>query len=310
MHECPEPAHVGGVILDPGSPNTLIGGAPAARMGDPAMCLGGPQDTIAKGAMPVLIGGQPAARQTDLSDHKGVIVTGEATCLIGLSGTSGNTLAGTAVCHSMAAGRKPPKGAKDPNGNQIQANTKGQSYNNCGVESSREILNATGQNHTQEGLLKQARDDGLAGDGNGKFTKGDPTGPLPPDWKYKSGGTTAESRSKLLTNNGVPANQAKVTPKALENNVAQGKGVIASVDAAKMPNWQVPGPNGTMIPSVPPNSYHAIVVTGIEYDDNGKPINVIVNDTGQGQCGISIPYADFQKALTGNPYTVTEKPIW
>ena len=74
--------HVGGPILPPGCPTVLIGGLPAARMGDMALCVG-PPDMIVKGSSTVLIGGQPAARMGDATAHGGVIVIGCPTVLIG-----------------------------------------------------------------------------------------------------------------------------------------------------------------------------------------------------------------------------------
>ena len=68
MHVCPMITvlvpHVGGPILPPGYPKVLIGGLPAARMGDLATCVG-PPDVIIMGCPNVLIGGQPAARMGD-----------------------------------------------------------------------------------------------------------------------------------------------------------------------------------------------------------------------------------------------------
>jgi uncharacterized Zn-binding protein involved in type VI secretion len=55
---------------------------PAARQGDKAVCTG-PPDTIASGSSSVLIGGKPAARMGDSTFHGGVITAGEATVLIG-----------------------------------------------------------------------------------------------------------------------------------------------------------------------------------------------------------------------------------
>ena len=63
---------MGGPILPPGQPTVLIGGMPAARMGDMATCVG-PPDTIAEGATKVMIGGKPAARLGDNTMHGGVI---------------------------------------------------------------------------------------------------------------------------------------------------------------------------------------------------------------------------------------------
>lgn len=88
MHVCPmvTPAvppipHVGGPI-SLGAPTVLIGGMPAARMGDMAICTG-PPDTIALGSMTVMIAGKPAARMGDMCAHGGSIVVGCFTVLIG-----------------------------------------------------------------------------------------------------------------------------------------------------------------------------------------------------------------------------------
>ncbi|MHB1057630.1 MAG: PAAR domain-containing protein [Rhodanobacter sp.] len=86
MHVCPMVTgvvpHVGGPILPPGAPTVLIGGLPAARMGDMATCVG-PPDSIVMGAPTVLIGGQPAARMGDSMAHGGTIVLGCPTVIIG-----------------------------------------------------------------------------------------------------------------------------------------------------------------------------------------------------------------------------------
>ena len=76
MHTCPMQTpgtppipHVGGPIM------------PAARMGDMCMCTG-PPDSIAMGSPKVLIGGKPAARMGDNTVHGGVIVAGAPTVMI------------------------------------------------------------------------------------------------------------------------------------------------------------------------------------------------------------------------------------
>jgi len=60
----------------------LIGGQPAARVGDMLVCVG-PPDVIALGSFTVLIGGQPAARMGDITAHGGTIVLGLPTVMIG-----------------------------------------------------------------------------------------------------------------------------------------------------------------------------------------------------------------------------------
>ena len=89
MHVCPMVTpgvppipHVGGPILPPGGIPVLIGGVPAARVGDMATCVG-PPDTIALGSFTVMIGNKPAARMGDMCGHGGSIVVGYPTVLIG-----------------------------------------------------------------------------------------------------------------------------------------------------------------------------------------------------------------------------------
>jgi uncharacterized Zn-binding protein involved in type VI secretion len=60
----------------------LIGGMPAAVLGDSCVCVG-PPDSIIKGSATVLIGGKPAARMGDSTAHGGVIAVGFPTVMIG-----------------------------------------------------------------------------------------------------------------------------------------------------------------------------------------------------------------------------------
>ena len=89
MHTCPmvtpgsrPTPHVGGSVIGPGVPTVLIGGIPAAVVGDSATCVG-PPDVIIKGSMTVMIGGRPAAREGDVTAHGGNIAAGLVTVQIG-----------------------------------------------------------------------------------------------------------------------------------------------------------------------------------------------------------------------------------
>ena len=91
MHVCPMATpgtppipHVGGPIMPPGVPTVLIGGMPAATLGNMATCVG-PPDSIILGSTGVMIGGAPAARMGDQCAHGGTIVIGCPTVLIGES---------------------------------------------------------------------------------------------------------------------------------------------------------------------------------------------------------------------------------
>ena len=86
MHVCPmsdgPKPHVGGPVSPPGVPTVLIGGMPAATLGDRCVSAG-PPDTIIKGSATVLIGGKPAARMGDSTAHGGTIIAGCPTVIIG-----------------------------------------------------------------------------------------------------------------------------------------------------------------------------------------------------------------------------------
>ncbi len=105
MHTCPMATgpvpHVGGPILGPGCPTVLIGGLPAARVTDQAVCAG-PTDVIVRGSTTVLIGNRPAARIGDNTVHGGVIVVGMPTVIIGEAGAGG----GTSFSASLSSARQ------------------------------------------------------------------------------------------------------------------------------------------------------------------------------------------------------------
>lgn len=87
MHVCPmvNPGgvpHIGGPVLPPGEVTVLIGGMPAATLGDMCLCSG-PPDTIIAGSSTVMIGGKPAARVGDSTAHGGSILLGCTTVIIG-----------------------------------------------------------------------------------------------------------------------------------------------------------------------------------------------------------------------------------
>jgi uncharacterized Zn-binding protein involved in type VI secretion len=116
MHLCPmqTPAvvpipHVGGPILPPGAPTVLIGGQPAACVGDMAICVG-PPDVIVMGSTGVMISGRPAARMGDMCAHLGAIVGGYPTVLIGEVGGGGG--AGGAAAAGVTAAAATMRAAK------------------------------------------------------------------------------------------------------------------------------------------------------------------------------------------------------
>jgi uncharacterized Zn-binding protein involved in type VI secretion len=269
--------HVGGPVLPPGAgPQVLIGGFPAARMGDMATCAG-PPDSIVKGAFPVPIANNPAARQTDSTVHGGQIALGCFTVLIGLSGTAGNRRVGNAMCQAAAGGRS--------------SGSTQQTAQNCGVESSRQVINqANGTAVSESNLLQNSINNGLA-DG----TPGVP-------WTAADGGTSAVGRQAILQSQGVSSTVQANTLENLGLAAARGQGTIANLDPAIL--WG----SGT------PGGGHAVTVTGVEYDDAGNVKNVYINDTGTGQCDQPVDVNTWNNAVAakvgGSSLNVTNTPIW
>ena len=79
----------GGTIIGPGEPTVLIGGMPAAVMGDNHVCVlppTGHQPTVGPfpmGSATVLIGGKPAIRVGDMSVCGATAAVGEPTVMVG-----------------------------------------------------------------------------------------------------------------------------------------------------------------------------------------------------------------------------------
>lgn len=282
MHVCPKmnpgpSPHVGGPIVL-GSGNVLIGNMPAARVGDMAICIG-PPDKVSTGSSGVQINGKAAARMGDSTAHGGKIVVGCPTVLIGGgggggSGTVGSTLGNPAVAltsfNSIAATR-------------VSGSTQ-QSYGNCGVESARQLIDASSVARNEFDVLQDAINSGNA------VYDIDPT---------QVGGTSPQGRQNILTNNGVNSHLEEQNVENIQQAVIEGKGVITSHDAGVL--WGDPAVNGG----------HAIVVTGVKYDATGNVSGYIVNDTGTGEGMKEIAAAQFESSLRPNrEINVTDSPIW
>lgn len=280
LHICPAFTplpHLGGPIKSPASPNVETNSLGAARTADELNCIV-PSLTnfIVTGSATVEINGKLASRQWDKTMHPGpgAIITGSGNVDIG-GGTAGGTIGepdtAAAQCRALASGRT--------------SNTTSQSYNNCGVESSRQLINRSGNPISEDTLLDEAMASGDAAQ--------EPT-------RFASGGTGPDGRENILDSHGVPSHQVSQGMRNISQAVAEGRGVITSHDAGIL--WNDAQYNG---------GGHAIVPTGLEYDANGRLQNVIVNDTGQGQCGQKIPADQFESSLRpGRNVNVTDNPIW
>ena len=278
-HECK--VHGAGPVSPPCSINVLTNNFPQARATDQLACPGTPPlvDFIVTGSGTVLVNKLPAARQTDKTMHPppGSIMVGSPNVLIG-GPTVGATLGNPGSGDAACFTAATGRKSQDTF----------QSASNCGVEAARQIINQTpGVNVSENALLDHAINNGFADNA-----------PLWPD----RGGARPSQLEALLTDRGVHSSRQPQTMGNIIQAVAEGRGVITSNDVALL--WGPPNTGG-----------HAVLVTGIEFDANGNPQTVIVNDTAKHadgiNCGRSYPAATFKNSfLPGNRIVVTNNPIW
>ena len=176
-----------------------------------------------------------------------------------------------------------------------------QHHNNCGVQSSAQLINqATGQKLDEEAMLGLA----IAG-GYAESPKPGDAGQLP----QPGGGTTAADRQALLAELGVPSEVMRnPTKEQLAEALKENKGVVANVDAGEL--WQDPRYE---------NGGHAVVITEGDFNEHGELTHVYINDTGNNQQGRRLSADEMLKAMQtrkdkkGNSsyqINVTKDPIW
>jgi uncharacterized Zn-binding protein involved in type VI secretion len=277
MHTCPMwdflKPHVGGPIIPPCSTTVHTNMLPQARATDRAQCASAP-DFIVTGSSTVMVNNLMAARITDFTMHGGLIgPVGSLNVIIG-GPTAGATLGFPATMSNVFSA----VAADRPGGSLTQTEQ------NCGVESSRQVLWAAGRRMTEQVLLNIAVLQGLAAND---------TRP------NQRGGTSPADRQAILNQFGVPNHQESQTRDNITQAVAEGRGVITSHDAGQL--WGQPGFNG---------SGHAITVTGLQYDSKGQLTNVLTNDSGLGQANRPVPAATYFSSLrSGRNANVTDAPI-
>jgi uncharacterized Zn-binding protein involved in type VI secretion len=261
MTDGPKP-HVGGPILPPGIPTVLISGLPASNVGNLCLCVSPAPDSIVMGSGTVFIGGAPAARFFDKTAHGGSIVFGAGTVLIGdfAAVSSMNIFPGQ------------------------------QNYGNCGVQSSQQIIHqATGDNPSEDAILKAALDGGYADDS---------------DVDFERGSTSASDREDLLRTYRVDSHVVHNPSKEdLAEALKDNRGVIANVDAGELWNDEAYRGGG-----------HAVLVSEGDFNEQGELTHVYINDTGTGQQGQRIAIDEMMSAMQaregGYEINVTDAPIW
>lgn len=253
-----------------------VNGEAALHVGHGFTC-GGQPTQVATGSTTVRFHGEFAARAFDDSGHGGKLLIGSGNVVIGGPKGMGTVGAGKTMCEKAAEGR--------------QSGNKKQSYGNCVLESVRQILLRAGHNVSEDELVQYA-------------ISHQP--PLCYDPAiFQRGAANGDMGMQLLSDFGVqaerlPPNDLPPSLATVQQALAEGRGVVAFVDG---PLW---------FPGVQAGN-HAIVVTGVELDDDGNVTAVFVNDSGANsdQCGQRVPVDRFRNAMTANarPLLVTKGPL-
>jgi len=291
-----------------GSPNVRLDREclPAARVGDKVR-HGWGTCVITEGEPTVRINGRFAARVIDAVSCGGRIASGSPTVRIGRavgqaapsgqaqSNPANNALAGQRMCLAAVKGRN----LNTLNRRSRNLTAAMQSYSNCGVESARQIINqVTGRNITEDGLLQWALDNNLA-------LRDNPNVPIKTPPTKDDGATGYTGIWTILDHYNISSVTQPNNLNNIKKALASGKGVIAHVDS------------GVLWNNISDGKGHAVLVTGLEYDNNGKVTDVIVNDTGAGECSQKVPLNTWNKAVNafgkpGNPalLNVTNQSIF
>jgi uncharacterized Zn-binding protein involved in type VI secretion len=341
---------VHGGLISVGCPTVLIGNQPAARIGDMHTCpmltgvvphVGGP---LVLGSFTVIVGGVPQSRVNDMLICVGppdTVLIGEPTVLVGNAGSAGGF---GAVLGAMLAGLKnfvggSPKAVLQPDGSyateytpttrltgspleqakniqQLDSIRRGaggdefldalgsanhpvtihvigdpaqgrtlypgkQHHENCAVQSAQQIIHQASGNSYSESQMEAIANS-----------------PAPSGYT-RNGGTPPGGEQTILSNGGVPAHMEPGTTQNIDHALQGGRGVISGHDAGAL--WDDPNYAG---------SGHDVNTIGAVQDDQGKTLGYIINDTGAGQAGRTVPAADYAGSLDGGPIAVTDNPIW
>jgi hypothetical protein len=147
---------------------------------------------------------------------------------------------------------------------------------NCALQSSQQIIRASnGKNLTEAQMIA--------------------SGTTSANYNPKTG-TNANRVPDVLKAEGVKAKNMPNKPTEIQSALAEGKGVISAHDAGKL--WGNKATGG-----------HAVHVTSVVKDANGKVTHYVINDTGTGHVGRKVTAAQYEGSLLKAPATVTENPI-
>jgi uncharacterized Zn-binding protein involved in type VI secretion len=266
--------HRGGPIEWVADSTVMTGHLPQARAGDRCRCEGAP-GLIVTGSGSVYVDGKPAARKGDRTMHPppGQVTSGCDTVFIGGRPTG-----------ASAGGGVPARAVCQQAAATRESGDTMQSYGNCGVESVRQILNLRGREPISETAMLN---DVIANGEAGASVE-----------RRHHGGSTTEENVRTLTRHGVTAQAREMTFQQILYAVAEGRGVITNHRVEIL--WG-PGEQGR----------HAVLVTDVNYDSEGRLQSVVINDTGWGECSMRVRPDVFERSLVaGGTTVVTDRPIW
>ncbi|MGN6529601.1 MAG: hypothetical protein ACTHL8_24675 [Burkholderiaceae bacterium] len=168
-----------------------------------------------------------------------------------------------------------------------------QSYQNCGLQSSRQIVDQA-QGKLAKTELK-FMDDAIASCGARQAAN------HPDD----SGATSAASRQCVMQQYGVPSSIEPATVANVDSALRERKGVIMSASSDVL--WGTQG----IAEGAGGGGLHAVVLTNGLYDASGNMTGVHVNDTGTGT-QYTLTTAQLKDCLDSGSgkLNVTDKPIW
>jgi type VI secretion system secreted protein VgrG len=155
-HVCSQ--HVGGDALPACAPTILIGGQPAARVGDRMDCEG-PIDTIQLGEPTVLMGGKQAARFGDATAHFGLIDDGHPTVIIGKMTAEAKRMRLLERLQLIDAARKKAEGMQGEDRDRLLAAADRLARNNQSVEHMRLANDVYHTSGAPEGFRRITGDD-------------------------------------------------------------------------------------------------------------------------------------------------------
>lgn len=331
-----------------------VNGKAIAGVGDAVECLpgGDPKITLPPyavdnrlmaGAAEVLVGGTSVVGILHATQHNsgplnapnGMVIFGSGDVFVGGNTAVGNVAAALAACHAAAMTRK-FNGVERP-----------QSYENCGCESMRQIVNGKKTPwdpgyRTEDEFLNQQIKNGNAqvpldpkqadamkkrcqAEADEAQRAGASMGPFPTAEEDKRLKAAQAALDECQGKYRAEAARDRATRKdsggsntAERGRMGESSGVPMTEGDPSLPAMaeDLGQGKGIAVPTTglpdkngKPMAQHIVVVAGVVVDDNGNPVQVIYNDSMTG-CGQKMDAADFNNRTQNAKTNTTKDPVW